>query len=67
MEITRWPEPRRNPEGKVIEVLGYLDEKGTDILSIIRQFKLPEEFPNSVQEYALDIPEAISERIWKTG
>ncbi len=62
VEITRWPEPRRNPEGKVIEILGYLDEKGTDILSIIRQFKLPEEFPNSVQEYALDIPEAISEK-----
>lgn len=55
VEITTWPEPRRNPEGKVVEVLGYLDEKGTDILSIIRQFNLPEEFPEKVQEFARQI------------
>lgn len=62
VEITKWPEPRRNPEGKIIEILGYLDEKGTDILSIIRQFKLPEEFPNKVRDSALNIPESISEK-----
>ena len=45
VDITTWPEARRNPEGKVVEILGYLSEKGTDILSIIRQFDLPEEFP----------------------
>ncbi|OZV12496.1 ribonuclease R [Tissierella sp. P1] len=59
VEITTWPEPRRNPEGKVIEVLGYLDEKGTDILSIIRQFNLPEEFPNKVQEAAKNIEQEV--------
>ncbi|MGJ0845850.1 ribonuclease R [Tissierella praeacuta] len=59
VEITTWPEPRRNPEGRVIEVLGYLDEKGTDILSIIRQFNLPEEFPNKVQEIAKNIEQEV--------
>lgn len=59
VEITTWPEPRRNPEGKVIEVLGYLHEKGTDILSIIRQFNLPEEFPNKVQEAAKNIEQEV--------
>ncbi len=62
VEITTWPEPRRNPEGKIVEILGYLDEKGTDILSIIRQFKLPEEFPDKVREYALNMPISISEK-----
>ena len=62
VEITRWPELRRNPEGKVIEVLGYLTDKGTDILSIIRQFNLPEEFPPKVQELANAVPETHSER-----
>lgn len=60
VEITRWPEPRRNPEGKIVEVLGYIDEKGTDILSIIKQFDLPEDFPNRVQEYAENIGQTIS-------
>lgn len=60
VEVTKWPEQRRNPEGKVIEILGYIGEKGTDILSIIRQFKLPEEFPERIKEYALSIGQEIS-------
>lgn len=59
VEITTWPIARRNPEGKVIEILGYLSEKGTDILSIIRQFDLPEEFPNEVKRIAKSIPQEV--------
>lgn len=56
VEILTWPEARRNPEGRVVEVLGYLEDKGTDILSIIRQFDLPEKFPSKVEEIAANIP-----------
>jgi ribonuclease R len=56
VEVTRWPESRRNPEGKVIEIIGYLTEKGTDILSIVKQFKLPTEFPPKVQQFAESVP-----------
>ena len=59
IEIVTWPEARRNPEGKVVEVLGYLSEKGTDILSIIRQFDLPEEFPNRIKDIALNIEDEV--------
>ncbi|NLK52149.1 MAG: ribonuclease R, partial [Syntrophomonadaceae bacterium] len=35
VEITRWPErQRRNPEGKIIEVLGAQGTPGVDVLSI---------------------------------
>lgn len=60
VKIKRWPEFRRNPEGEVIEILGFLSEKGTDILSIIRQFNLPEEFPDEVRAEALNVPGSIS-------
>ena len=60
-KLTRWPEPRRNPEGKIIEVLGHKDDVGTDIISIIKKHKLPEEFPKKVEEAAAAIPEEISE------
>ncbi|MDF2546761.1 MAG: ribonuclease [Anaerosolibacter sp.] len=60
-EITRWPEARRNPEGKVIEVIGHKDDVGTDIVSIIRKYKLPEEFPKKVEDEAEEIPETIPE------
>lgn len=58
--ITKWPEELRNPEGNVTEILGFKGDPGTDILSIIRQYQLPEEFPKRVMREAEDIPEAIS-------
>lgn len=44
VEIIRWPDARRNAEGRVIEILGHKDDVGTDILSIARQYELPEKF-----------------------
>lgn len=65
VEITMWPESRRSPEGKVIEVLGKKGEKGIDILSIIRKYRLPEEFPEKVESFTESIPEEIPESEFK--
>jgi len=61
VEITQWPEARRNPEGVVVEILGHKDDVGTDIISIIRGHNLPEEFPSEVEGQAEKIPEKVSE------
>ncbi|OBR92831.1 MULTISPECIES: ribonuclease R [Clostridium] len=58
-EITEWPEKRRNPEGKIINILGKKGEKGIDILTIIKKNNLPEEFPIKVQQYVENISEEI--------
>lgn len=50
VEITRWPEKRRNPEGVVVDVLGYPGDKGVDTLSIIKKHELPEDFPPQVMQ-----------------
>jgi len=57
--ISQWPEGQRNPEGYVSEVLGFKGDPGTDILSIIRMYQLPEEFPKKVLREADDIPQEI--------
>lgn len=44
VEIIRWPDGRRNAEGRVVEILGHKNDVGTDILSIARQYELPEKF-----------------------
>ncbi|HHU63978.1 MAG TPA: ribonuclease R [Clostridiales bacterium] len=62
VEITRWPEKRRNPEGRVIEVLGHKDDVGTDVLSIIRQYNLPEGFPEEVIKEARMLPKEVTEQ-----
>lgn len=61
VNITEWPEARRNPEGVVIEILGHKDDIGTDIISIIRGHNLPEEFPPEVEAQAGKIPDKVSE------
>lgn len=58
-EITQWPQRGRNPEGKIIEVLGKKGEKGVDILSVIRELGLPEEFPNKVLAEAQKIGDEV--------
>lgn len=62
VKILVWPEKRRNPEGKIIEVLGSSDEAGTDITAVIRQYKLSESFPTKVIAEAEAIPIDISEK-----
>lgn len=61
VEIKDWPKDRRNPEGTVIEILGHINDPGIDILSIIRQFELPTDFPEEVYKQIESIPEEVSE------
>jgi len=48
VEIIDYGEDRRNPEGKVIEILGHVNDPGVDILSVIRRYELAVEFPEEV-------------------
>jgi ribonuclease R len=50
VEITNWPERRRNPEGKVVNIIGHKNDPGTDIESIVWKFGLSPEFPKPVYE-----------------
>jgi ribonuclease R len=61
VEITRWPEKRRHPEGRVIEVIGRKGEPGTDIVSVIRKYDLPEQFPRKVLAEAEQFPSRIAD------
>lgn len=60
-EITRWPEPRRNPEGVIVEVLGHKDDNATNIAAIMKKFGLKAEFPQEVEREAEQIPDEIPE------
>ena len=48
VEIIDYGEERRNPEGKVVEILGHVNDPGVDILSVIRRYELAVEFPEEV-------------------
>ena len=52
VKITKYPEKGKKAEGKVIEVLGGVNEAGVDMLSLIKEYKLPYKFPQNVVEEA---------------
>ena len=52
VKITKYPEKGKKAEGKIIEVLGNVNEAGVDMLSLIREHHLPSTFPEPVVEEA---------------
>ncbi len=52
VKITKYPRKGMKAEGKIFEVLGYEDETGVDMLSIIKEYNLESEFPKKVLEEA---------------
>lgn len=60
--ISDYGSQSKNPQGKVTEVLGHVDDPGVDIMSIIKAYDLPVEFPESVKKALNDIPDVVSEK-----
>ena len=48
VELTEYGDEKHKPEGKVVEILGHVNDPGVDILSIVKGFDLPMEFPEKV-------------------
>jgi len=62
VRLEPWESRHVNPEGEIIEVLGPASAPGIDMLSIIRKYHLPAEFPNDVLDQADQISERINAR-----
>jgi ribonuclease R len=58
-EITRPPTATRNPIGRVLQVLGRLEEPGVDLKVILAKYDLPEAFPPEVDAEAATVPEEV--------
>ncbi len=59
VKITKFPEKGKNAEGKVIEVIGNVNEAGVDMLSLIKEHNLPSTFPKLVVKEAQKFGQAI--------
>lgn len=62
VEITKWAQADKKPEGKIKEVVGKKGDVGIDILTIIKKHGLPEQFPPKVLRYADGVEDEISEK-----
>lgn len=61
VEITDYGKQGRKPEGKVVEILGHINDPGVDILSIVKAFDLPVMFPEKVLNQAERVAKDVSE------
>ncbi len=59
VKITDYGSPNKPTQGKITEILGHMDDPGVDILSIIRAYDLPGEFPEDVKEEVSHIPDHV--------
>jgi ribonuclease R len=62
VRLDTWESRHVNPEGDIVEVLGPASAPGIDMLSIIRKYHLPTEFPKDVLDQASEISETIDSR-----
>ena len=61
VEITQYGKKGKNPEGKVVEILGHINDPGGDILSIVRAYGLPVEFDPKVMTQVEHVAKPVSE------
>ncbi len=60
VELTSYGDERHKPEGKVVEILGHINDPGVDILSIIRGFGLSTDFGEKVMNQTERVPDEVS-------
>jgi ribonuclease R len=59
VQLLSYGDEENKPEGKVIEILGHVNDPGTDILSIVRAFDLPVDFSEEVYGWLNHIPDCV--------
>lgn len=64
IEMVRFPSPTHEGEAVIVEVLGPHGSPGVDTLSVIREFHLPDEFPQDVLDTARAAADAFDEQDW---
>lgn len=62
VKIKTYGQGGKNPEGIVTEIIGHINDPGTDIMSIIKAYDLPVEFPEDVMSFLNHIPNEVQEK-----
>ena len=60
VEITKLPSKDKSAEGKIIEIIGHIDQAGVDMLSLVKEYDLPYEFPEAVLKEARSIGQTVN-------
>jgi ribonuclease R len=56
VKLTNYGGKDKKPEGKIIEIIGHINDPGVDVISIIKANNLPTEFPDAVMRQVEKVP-----------
>lgn len=59
VEITDYGNDTKNPEGKIVQIIGHINDPGVDIASVILANGLPTEFPEGVMKQVEKVEDEI--------
>ncbi len=62
VHITDYGSKNKKPEGTIKEIIGHINDPGTDIMSIVKGFGLPTDFPEDVMKQVADIPSEVESK-----
>src|SRR5215831_3353052 len=62
VEITRYPTEARWPAGKVVSVIGFIDDPNVETNVIIKKFALPTAFPKEVEDEAAALSDTLTDK-----
>ena len=60
VKITDYGDKDRKPEGVITEIIGHINDPGTDIMSIVKGLEIPVEYPAEVMKQVESIPDEVS-------
>ncbi len=61
VELTSYGGEHAKPEGRVVEIIGHINDPGTDILSIVMDMGIKTEFPEKVLNQAVRVGKPVSD------
>lgn len=61
VELTSYGNAEEKPEGKIVEIIGHINDPGTDIMSIVKGYDLPVEFSEKIMNQVERVSNEVSE------
>lgn len=62
VEIISYGKKNKSAEGRIVEILGHINDPETDVLSVVKDLDIPVDFPSEVMSYLKRIPEKVSSK-----
>ncbi len=59
--ITDYGKDGKKPEGKVIEIIGHINDPGVDIMSLVKAYNIPVEFSPKIMRQVENVSNEVSE------